>query len=651
MALCARCAKTPPMCACGAACPGCTQKFKPTFFARLQVTETAGQDEYLAGDLNGVATHQFGSYPKSFRLSDTCQTTGNLKTGEVHCPAGCAASGGAVWGTGPYTGDSSICRAAIHQGLISDAGGSVRAVSAPGQASYSAGDRNGVATAAYGAYARSFVLKDSCTAQGRSKVGQTVHCPAGCAHLAPYERATTGVWGSGPYTGDSSVCRAAIHQGLHDNDGGDVEVADAGARASFSGGSRNGVTAQPFGSYPSSFTLKNACSHTGRQRSGEVQCPARCLANGGAVWGTGPYTADSSVCKAAIHQGVITDAGGKVTVTSAPGQASYAAGAQNGVATSAYGAYPASLEVVDNCSDTGFAKEGTVRCPAGCAAKAGPVWGTGPYTRDSSVCRAAIHRGLIPDAGGPVVANPVRGYPVYPAGDRHGVRTQAYGRCGNSIEVPSGCTTTGGKLCKFPFSYAGYEHYRCTTMGETGRPWCATALKDGGTYKTWGWCPAAAPPASACATGCKAAGGECHFPFQVQRRVAPAVHHPRGAQALVRHVPQRGRDVQDLAVVPRAVPRGRRLAAPRGQGHGRLRLHLERRRQRRRPLGQRLAPEGRGLVPPGGTRWSATRPSSRTACGPPTTRTWSRPGTRPRWPNRCRTVRSGRTRARGRTGT
>ena len=34
-----------------------------------------------------------------------------------------------------------------------------------------------------------------------------------------------------------------------------------------------------------------------------------------------------------------------------------------------------------------------VQCPKGCASRTYGVWGNGVYTRDSSICRAAIHDG------------------------------------------------------------------------------------------------------------------------------------------------------------------------------------------------------------------------------------------------------------------
>jgi hypothetical protein len=74
----------------------------------------------------------------------------------VTCPAGCTSSQ-SVWGTGVYTDDSSICRAAIHAGLISvDRGGTVTVIARPGRSSYQGSTANGVTTSNYGSWSRSF---------------------------------------------------------------------------------------------------------------------------------------------------------------------------------------------------------------------------------------------------------------------------------------------------------------------------------------------------------------------------------------------------------------------------------------------------------------------------------------------------------------
>jgi hypothetical protein len=66
-----------------------------------------------------------------------------------------------------------------------------------------------------------------------------------------------------------------------------------------------------------------------------------------------------------------------------------------------------------------------IRCPADCPVL--PVWGSGPYTADSSVCSAARHAGRVPAEGGVITAIVVEGQPRYPASERHGVQTNAWG--------------------------------------------------------------------------------------------------------------------------------------------------------------------------------------------------------------------------------
>jgi hypothetical protein len=67
--------------------------------------------------------------------------------GEVH----------SVWGTELYTGDSSICTAAVHAGAITlDAGGEVTFTMEPGQTRYEGGEANGVTSSSWGPFRTSF---------------------------------------------------------------------------------------------------------------------------------------------------------------------------------------------------------------------------------------------------------------------------------------------------------------------------------------------------------------------------------------------------------------------------------------------------------------------------------------------------------------
>lgn len=72
----------------------------------------------------------------------------------------------------------------------------------------------------------------------------------------------------------------------------------------------------------------------------------RCGPNGPnkSVWGTGIYTDDSSICRAAVHQGFITiQSGGIVTIEIRPGLKSYAGSTQNGVTSKNWGSWSGSF--------------------------------------------------------------------------------------------------------------------------------------------------------------------------------------------------------------------------------------------------------------------------------------------------------------------
>lgn len=72
-------------------------------------------------------------------------------------------------------------------------------------------------------------------------------------------------------------------------------------------------------------------------QSFSVVCPNNCMT--GSLWGTDSYTADSAVCVAAVHAGVITANGGWVKVKVVKGLPAYAGSTRNNVTSSNWGAY------------------------------------------------------------------------------------------------------------------------------------------------------------------------------------------------------------------------------------------------------------------------------------------------------------------------
>ena len=88
----------------------------------------------------------------------------------------------------------------------------------------------------------------------------------------------------------------------------------------------------------------NAAQYRGQlEKRIAFDCPAD-GEPGQEVWGTGTYTDDSSVCKAAVHAGLITfEDGGRVVVEIAEGQESYEGSEANGVTSLDYGEWGGSF--------------------------------------------------------------------------------------------------------------------------------------------------------------------------------------------------------------------------------------------------------------------------------------------------------------------
>jgi hypothetical protein len=218
----------------------------------------------------------------------------------------------------------------------------------------------------------------------------------------------------------------------------------AGASATTAG------TSPPGTAGPASVWTRKAVDQRGQDgKTFQLTCTPDGTAQ--PVWGTGPYTDDSSVCTAAVQSGLITLAtGGTASYLIGGAQDSYAEGQAHGISSSAYGSWPGSFTFPDakgsiaagpaswNESMSSYrgqeGKQVTVVCsPNGTLAS---VWGTGPFTDDSSVCSAAVFAGLITTAqGGSVVATVAPGQKSYQGGTAHGVTTTSYGEWSGSFTV------------------------------------------------------------------------------------------------------------------------------------------------------------------------------------------------------------------------
>jgi len=169
-------------------------------------------------------------------------------------------SKGSVWGSGPYTGDSSICTAAVHAGVLGPKGGAVKMTRKPGQEKYEGSEQNGVTTNTWGSYGQSFDVL-SVLVSGEKLAVAAPACarmPSGVDRLtcscAPGQ-ASGSIWGTGTYTGDSDICTAARHAGAVDQDGGTITVRRADGLSAYEGSEANGVTSSSWGSYDSSIVF------------------------------------------------------------------------------------------------------------------------------------------------------------------------------------------------------------------------------------------------------------------------------------------------------------------------------------------------------------------------------------------------------------
>jgi hypothetical protein len=243
-----------------------------------------------------------------------CSYSGNQLPGDiggvfqVSCPAGCEMQGG-LWGSDVYTADSGICRAGIHAGLITPAGGVVSVRLEPGRPAYRGSVRYGVQSSDYGQYPKSYTLFPAAGGQAAGPTPQP----------GPYAQPAPAAYPAAPPPPPPP--------------------------ASYPPPQPAGYAPPPAGP-----AIEAGCSYSANQIRGEigttvmVNCPPGC-SNSGGLWGTDAYTADSGICRAAIHAGIISDRGGNVFVTLDPGRPAYRGSFRNGVRSSDYGNYPKSYHL------------------------------------------------------------------------------------------------------------------------------------------------------------------------------------------------------------------------------------------------------------------------------------------------------------------
>ncbi|XP_062843977.1 cysteine-rich secretory protein LCCL domain-containing 1b [Trichomycterus rosablanca] len=159
-------------------------------------------------------------------------------------------------------------------------------------------------------------LRDRC----KGTTCNRYECPPGC--LYGYGK----VIGSGHYDMQSSICGAALHAGIIDNDGGWLDITRVGRRSRFSRSYRNGVQTQARNTSANAFTVSTvtvkavSCEMTAAQfcpyrrpvrHCPRLYCHRNCLYDSNTrVIGTRYYSDSSSICRAALHAGVIQNHSG-----------------------------------------------------------------------------------------------------------------------------------------------------------------------------------------------------------------------------------------------------------------------------------------------------------------------------------------------------
>jgi hypothetical protein len=265
---------------------------------------------------------------------------------------------GTVAGIDVYRSSSSICRAALHAGVLSPQGGTVTVVPEAGRPFYPGLTRNGLTSYdSTRAHPNSFRFggarqetsgpatvsqcPDSFDAFGGSREPHTCLCSVEAT------AARGGVWGIDVYRGNSAVCRAALHAGAISGNGGSVTVIPEAGRDLYLGVTRNGLSS--FNSdrpYKHSFRFALAGQSPPSQKISDCPddldayagpgdpltctCSAQASARG-SVAGIDVYRGMSSVCRAAVHAGAISERGGTVVVIPEAGRDFYPGVTRNGV--------------------------------------------------------------------------------------------------------------------------------------------------------------------------------------------------------------------------------------------------------------------------------------------------------------------------------
>ena len=377
-----------------------------------------GRGAYAADTTRGVITQSYGPWSASFRIvgayvgrqpneiNDSTPMEITWRANAVHwrgldsaqrivqCPG--SRTGGLIWGRDVYADESAICPAAVHAGLIKVAtGGAVTLRIERGREFYPGGVRHSV--------------RSDSTAD---KLNGSFSFPKEQVRLARLKQGDDAL-----PTGVGRPVELMSVDGVRFEARADGMVVRAPAELPAP------PPQEPGGEYTVAWSQTATAWRGQRGRVITLLCPA-----GGApgkIWGSGEFTDDSSVCTAAVHSLETFDfaRGGTVFVSMTEGRDFYPSEARRGVASDTWQKYESSFFIVGGVPGTqpnavkdstvveiswattaehlrGKTGERTFVCPGDY--QAFPVWGDSVYNDQSSICSAAVHRGVITRAGGRV---------------------------------------------------------------------------------------------------------------------------------------------------------------------------------------------------------------------------------------------------------
>ncbi|XP_067905243.1 cysteine-rich secretory protein LCCL domain-containing 2-like [Heterodontus francisci] len=233
----------PPQINTGASIPWTVPYSQPKPQPQPQPKEEPNSKEYMTQVINCET-----------KMRDKCKGT---TCNRYKCPKNCQSSKAKVIGTLYYEMQSSICRAAIHQGIFKNEEGGLVDITRQGKIPFFIkSTRNYIQSLSKFKPANGFSVSKVTT--------QTVDCYTTVAQLCPFRKPATHcprincppncleefpfwarVIGNKIYSDRSSICRSAVHAGVIKNHiGGLVDVMAVEKKKQYTGASKNGIQSE-----------------------------------------------------------------------------------------------------------------------------------------------------------------------------------------------------------------------------------------------------------------------------------------------------------------------------------------------------------------------------------------------------------------------